>query len=106
MSDRYGLVVRFRLKPGQVSAFDQLVEATMADIRIEPGTLVYTSHAVEGAPDQRVFYELYRDRGSFEAHERQPHVRRFLEERTKHVDSVTVDVLGPVSGVDQTVMGT
>lgn len=107
MSDRFGLVVRFRLRPGHAAAFDQLVEATMAGIRSrEPGTLVYTSHAVDGEPDQRMFYEMYRDRASFEAHERQPHVRRFLDERARHVDSVTVDIVGPVSSVDDTVTET
>ena len=35
----------------------------------EPGTLVYASHLVEGQPLQRIFYELYRDKAAFEAHE-------------------------------------
>src|SRR5207245_10922949 len=33
----------------------------------------------------RVFYELYRDAAAFEEHERQEHVRRFLDERSQYL---------------------
>ena len=45
----------------------------------------YLVHSEAGAPDIRVFYELYADEAAFEAHEAAPHVRRFLEERTQHL---------------------
>lgn len=95
----FGLVVRFELRPGHEAAFDALVERTLAGIRAqEPGTSVYVSHAVEGAPLQRIFYELYESRAAFDEHERQPHVRRFLAEREQHVASVEVDVLTAIAG--------
>lgn len=79
-----GLVVHFKLKDGMAGEFDRLAEGTLALIRArEPGTLVYAVHDVEGDPLARVFYELYRDRAAFEAHERQEHVRRFLAERER-----------------------
>jgi quinol monooxygenase YgiN len=57
----------------------------------EPGTLVYTCHTVSGAPRERVFYELYRDRAAFSDHREQPHTRRFLAEREALPESVQVD---------------
>jgi quinol monooxygenase YgiN len=53
--------------------------------RREPGTLVYAVHEVEGEPNARIFYELYRDRAAFDEHERQEHTRRFLTERERYL---------------------
>jgi quinol monooxygenase YgiN len=97
-SEALGLVVRFILRPGNEEAFDDLVSTTVAAIdRHEPGTLLYVTHAVEDEPRTRIFYELYRDRAAFEAHERQEHVRHFLAERERLVESFTVDWLHPTA---------
>nr|WP_232303769.1 putative quinol monooxygenase [Pseudofrankia sp. DC12] len=75
-------MVRFALRPGAAAGFDRLVAETVPEIvALEPGTQVYATHGVEGDPDARVFYELYRDREAFDEHERQEHVRRFLAAR-------------------------
>lgn len=72
--------------------FDALVAETLAGIRAsEPGTLIYVNHVVDGEPDQRIVYELYRDREAFDEHERQPHTRKFLAGREALVDHVEVD---------------
>lgn len=90
----FGLVVRFDLRAGAGPSFDALTSETVERIRTsEPGTLIYTWHAVEGEPDARVFYELYRDREAFEAHERQEHVRRFLKEREQYLTATRVEFL-------------
>ncbi len=82
----FALVVRFDLHPGDVVSFDRLVDSTAARIRAtEPGTLLYLCHSVQSEPTARIFYELYRDRGAFEAHEEQPHVKAFLEERQRYL---------------------
>jgi quinol monooxygenase YgiN len=82
----FGLTVRFDLRPGVAAEFDNLVAETVSLIRErEPGTIVYATHVVEGQPDARVFYEVYRDRDAFEEHERQPHVRRFLDGRDRYL---------------------
>lgn len=82
----FGLVVRFSLLEGQVENFDALAWEALAHVREEePGTLVYACHHVEGDPNARVFYEVYRDRDAFEHHEQQPHVRRFLCERDQYL---------------------
>lgn len=106
MSEAFGLVVRFTVKPGHEEAFDQLVRQTLAGVRDhEPGTLIYTCHTVEDRLAQRVFYELYRDRAAFEAHEEQPHVRRFLAQREHHVHGVEVDVVALFDGKGVPVSG-
>ncbi|WCD96951.1 putative quinol monooxygenase [Streptomyces sp. HUAS 31] len=95
----YGLFVRFTLRDGAGEAFDALIRETTAGIRAhEPGTLVYACHEVEGAPNERIFFELYADRAAFEEHERQPHTRHFLAERSKYVKKTEVDRLQPYAG--------
>jgi quinol monooxygenase YgiN len=82
----FGLVVRFTLKGEDAENFDRLIEMTVPEIhRHEPGTVVYAVHQVEGEPNTRIFYELYRDREAFEAHESQAHTRRFLAERERYL---------------------
>ena len=91
----FGLFVRFTCKnEAAVEAYDKLVAETLEGIKAnEPGTLVYVSHMVEGQPLQRIFYELYRDRAAFEAHEASPHTRRYLEARDQFLASTEVDWL-------------
>jgi quinol monooxygenase YgiN len=91
----FGLFVRFTCKDeASALAYDRLVAETAEGIRAdEPGTLVYAAHLVEGQPLQRVFYELYRDKAAFEAHEAAPHTRRYLAERDQYLASTEVDWL-------------
>jgi quinol monooxygenase YgiN len=91
----FGLSVRFTCRDmASAEAFDNLVAETVPRIsQHEPGTLVYAVHAVEGKPLERIFYELYRDRAAFDAHERQPHTRRFLAAREQFLAAVEVDFL-------------
>lgn len=97
--DEFALTVRFTIKGGHEQEFDRLTADTLDGIHAhEPGTLVYVTHKVVDAPNQRIFYELYRDRAAFDAHEQQPHVRRFLAERDQHLDSAEVDWLTPAAG--------
>jgi quinol monooxygenase YgiN len=92
----FGLMVRFTCKDEESAGrFDQLVSETIDKIETdEPGTLIYAVHKVDGQPLQRIFYELYRDRAAFDAHEEQDHVRRFLSARDDLLASVEVDWLG------------
>jgi len=95
----YALVVRFTVRPGAEAQFDALVAETAEGIRqSEPGTVVYACHRVDGQPRQRIFYELYRDRAAFEAHEQSPHTRRFLAEREPLLESKAVDFLALADG--------
>jgi quinol monooxygenase YgiN len=91
----FGLSVRFTCKDeASAQAYDRLVAETLDGIRAhEPGTLVYAAHIVEGQPLQRIFYELYRDKAAFEAHEAAAHTRRYLAERDAYLVSTEVDWL-------------
>ena len=100
MSDAFALVVRFHLKPGREDEFDRLTAETVALIHErEPNTLVYIPQVVEGSPNQRIFYELYRDKAAFKAHEDQPHIRHFLTMRKALLDRFEVDFLTPQAQV-------
>jgi quinol monooxygenase YgiN len=96
----FGLSVRFTCKDeASAEGFDKLVAETVPQIiEHEPGTLIYAVHAVEGKPLHRIFYELYRDRAAFDAHEEQPHIRRFLAARELFLASADVDFLNLQTG--------
>ncbi|MGH3536422.1 MAG: putative quinol monooxygenase [Candidatus Dormibacteria bacterium] len=96
----FALIVRFELRDVESAAvFDRLVAETVPEIRgVEPGTLIYVVHPVEGAPLARVFYELYESREAFEVHEAQPHTRRFLGEREQYLRDTRVEFLGSPVG--------
>ena len=96
----FGLCVRFTCKDeASAKAYDRLVAETVEAIRAgEPGTLVYATHLVAGQPLQRIFYELYRDRAAFDAHEASPATRRYLAERDQYLASTEVDWLTLQSG--------
>ena len=106
----FGLCVRFTCKDAaSAQAYDRLVAETVEAIKAnEPGTLVYATHLVDGQPLQRIFYELYRDKAAFEAHEAAPHTRRYLDERGQYLASTEVDRLtlqtgkgtGPLGSLD------
>lgn len=95
----FALVVRFELRDeAAAQGFDALVAETADGIAGESGTLVYTVHGVEGAPLSRVFYEVYRDRAAFDAHEGYEHTRRFLAERERYISGLRVEFLTDATG--------
>ncbi|MFD8967471.1 putative quinol monooxygenase [Streptomyces sp. NPDC059568] len=100
MSEGFGLVVRFTLRDRDAAtAFDKLCAETLEGIKTqEPGTLTYVTHVPVNEPLIRVFYELYADRAAFEAHEAQPHTKRFLEEREQYLVGVDVTFLDATAG--------
>jgi len=96
----FALVVRFYLRDKEAAkGFDSLVQDTAAEIReTEPGTLIYAAHHVKDAPLSRIFYELYESRDAFDAHERQEHTKRFLDEREQYLTGTRVEFLEPPIG--------
>lgn len=64
-----GLVVRFELRDAAAAGrFDELTSEVVEAIRLEePGTVVYSTHAVPGEPLARIFYEVYADQPAFQA---------------------------------------
>jgi quinol monooxygenase YgiN len=98
----FALVVRFDCRDEAAAArFDELTAAAVEQItEREPGTLVYATSAVEGEPLARVFYEVYRDRDAFQAHEDAEHVRRFHQAKDPLLTATRVEFLrpGPAKG--------
>jgi quinol monooxygenase YgiN len=88
---QYGRIMIYTLIDGHAEAFDRLAaEVAYAVRQSEPGTLVYACHTVDNSPSQRLFYQLFRDANSVEAHTRQPHVQRFAQEARAHVSGTNV----------------
>jgi quinol monooxygenase YgiN len=88
---QYGRIMIYTLIDGHADAFDRLAAEVAHNVRqTEPGTLVYACHTVDNAPNQRLFYQLFRDANSVEAHTRQPHVQRFAQEARAHVSGTNV----------------
>lgn len=82
----FALVVRFDIQPGREAEFDDLVTDTLTGVdQGEPGTLMYATHRVRSEPSARVFYEIYRDRAAFEAHEATAHTASFLAKRQQYL---------------------
>jgi quinol monooxygenase YgiN len=87
----YGRILIFTLLDDRVADFDRFAEESAEEVRTrEPDTLVYVIHTVPNAPMQRIFYEIYRDQGAFESHERQPYMQRFVAERRSCVLATNV----------------
>ena len=93
----FALVVRFELRADESAArFDELTRQAVDRIRhAEPGTLVYDTHTVAGAPLSRVFYEVYADEAAFQAHERAAHVVAFHAAKDPLLTSQRVEFLVP-----------
>ncbi len=82
----YGRLSIYTLHEDKTREFDRLAERAAEGVRAsEPDTLVYVIHVVPKAPMQRIIYEIYRDRGAFLSHERQPHIRQFAADRASCV---------------------
>jgi len=87
----YGRIQIFTLLDDRAADFDRLAEEAAELVSSgEPDTLVYVIHLVPNAPLQRIFYEVYRDRAAFDAHESQPYMQRFVAGRRSLVLATNV----------------
>jgi|tagenome__1003787_1003787.scaffolds.fasta_scaffold20949435_3 quinol monooxygenase YgiN len=87
----YGRIQIFTLLDDRAAEFDRLAEEAAELVSAgEPDTLVYVIHLVPNAPMQRIFYEVYRDRAAFDAHESQPYMQRFVAGRRSLVLATNV----------------
>ena len=93
----FALVVRFDCRDlAAARRFDELTaEVVSAIAEKEPGTLTYATHAVADEPLARIFYEVYRDREAFQAHEEAEHVRRFHARKDPLLTGARVEFLQP-----------
>ncbi|MCD0452243.1 antibiotic biosynthesis monooxygenase [Actinocorallia sp. API 0066] len=87
----YGQIVVYTLLDGREQAFDRQVNQLIGEaVRAEEGILIFTCHEVEGAPTQRISYQLFRDRAAYNAHQGRPYVHRFHGESRTHVLATNV----------------
>jgi quinol monooxygenase YgiN len=95
----FALVVRFDCRDqAAVARFDELTAEVVQEIaQKEPGTLIYATHSVESAPLARIFYEVYRDRDAFQAHEAADHVQLFHARKDPLLVDRRVEFLSPAS---------
>lgn len=97
----FSLIARFTLTDEAAAPrFDALAAELAREVhRSEPGALVYVCHTVTDEPLVRVFYEAYRDRETFEAHQKMPHTRRFFAAYGRYAADLHVDLLTPLEGL-------
>jgi quinol monooxygenase YgiN len=95
----FALVVRFDCRDqAAADRFDELTAEVVGRIRErEPGTVLYATHLVHDEPLARVFYEIYRDREAFAAHEAADHVREFHARKDPLLVGRRVEFLSPGS---------
>ncbi|HEY6275178.1 MAG TPA: antibiotic biosynthesis monooxygenase [Streptosporangiaceae bacterium] len=104
----FGQIAIYTLLDGQAEEFDRLAQQVVEKVKaLEPDTLAYIVHGVPSAPMQRILYEVYRDGGAYEEHQRQPYIQDFEEGRQPLVLATNVIELGvrqaklsPLSGQD------
>jgi quinol monooxygenase YgiN len=90
LSRARGQITVYTLLDGREDAFDRVAEELVRGVGAEPDALVLACHTVANAPTQRIIYRLFRDEASFTAHQRQPHVLRFLADARAHVLATNV----------------
>lgn len=72
------ITVDFRLKPGAMAEFRQLVDSNARDsCRDEPGCRRFDVLVPQGEADRVFLYEIYDDRAAFEAHLKTAHFAVF-----------------------------
>ena len=91
----FGQITIYTLLDDRLEDFDRMTEQVVEQVTsLEPGTLVYIVHAVPTAPMQRILYEVYRDRASYDEHLAQPYVARYVAERRSMVLATNAIELG------------
>ncbi|WP_018654698.1 putative quinol monooxygenase [Actinomadura flavalba] len=90
LSAAHGQITVYTLLDGREDAFDRLADDLVRGARSEPDALILACHTVVNAPTQRILYRLFRDEASFTAHQRQPHLLRFLADSRSHVLATNV----------------
>jgi len=71
------LIARLKALPGkEAEAVKHIKEMVAAVQAKEPGALAYISHTVAGSPGEFLFFEVYADEATKDAHMSSPHFQR------------------------------
>lgn len=91
---KFTILVRFRIKPGQMPAFLPLMlENAQASRRDEPGCERFDVLRPQDDRDAILLYEIYADRAAFDAHCASPHFKHFDSATRSMVAEKQVTVL-------------
>jgi quinol monooxygenase YgiN len=72
------LLAKLKVQPGKEAEFEAAAKEMIATVRTaEPGTLAYILHKNTKDPTEFIYYEVYKDQESFEAHGKTDHMRAF-----------------------------
>jgi quinol monooxygenase YgiN len=91
MSGGFVILVDFRVKPGQMTAFRRLIdENARVSVRDEKGCSRFDVCADRKNPNRILLYEVYDDRAAFDLHLKTPHFAIFNEASAPFVADKTV----------------
>ena len=94
----YAIVAEVRAKPGKENQLRAATLPLVSQVRGEPNNLLYFLHEDRNTPGRFVFYEIFPDKQSFDAHNASPHVQawfaRLPELAEGDVTVVTMEILG------------
>jgi quinol monooxygenase YgiN len=72
------VIAKLKTKSGSEAQFEQAARKMIETVRAqEPGTTQYVLHRSVKDPTEFVYYEVYQDQASFDAHGKTPHMREF-----------------------------
>ncbi len=74
----YVVMVDFKLKPGDMTAFRKLIDSNARDsCKLEPGCRRFDVLLPRESNDRIVLYEIYDDRAAFDRHLKMEHFQQF-----------------------------
>jgi quinol monooxygenase YgiN len=72
------VVAKLKVKAGNEGKFEEAARKMINTVRTaEPGTQQYILHKSVKDPTTFVYYEVYQDQASFDAHGKTPHMKEF-----------------------------
>jgi quinol monooxygenase YgiN len=72
------VVAKLKARSGDESKMADALQAMVAKVEKEEGTLIYTLHQAQNDPTQFLFYEKYTDAQAFKAHSSTPYFKELF----------------------------
>lgn len=97
-SGQYVQVAEIEVDPAQLDAYRVAVQEQIdAAIQKEPGVLVLYAVSEKDAPNRVKVFEIYRDRGAYEAHLGSEHSKKYKSTVEKMVKSLKLVQATPIA---------
>jgi quinol monooxygenase YgiN len=77
---RNGLVVTavWKAKPEETEAVSRILQEFAPKAQKDPGVQAFLVHQSTSEPSEFFFYEVFRDKDAFEAHQKTPHFKELI----------------------------